>query len=68
MTTTQATKTIPADQLTAGMRFIPEGKKRPVEIEAIWHGISGKYEIAGSSSQGWSAHLIPLNGTAQVLA
>jgi hypothetical protein len=68
MTTTRATKTIPAEQLTPGMRFIPAGKKRPVEIERIWKGISGKYEIAGSSSQGWSAHLIPLNGTAQVVA
>jgi len=64
MTTTQ---NISAADLTIGTRFIPEGKKRAVEIFAIYKQ-AASYTLCATSPQGTSAHSIPFDGIAQVVA
>jgi hypothetical protein len=61
------TTSIPVDQLVVGMKFIPKGKKQPVEVFMLSEFYGPTIDVYGVSAHGTSAHILGRYDTVEVV-
>lgn len=61
------TVSIPVDELRAGMKFIPKGKKRPVEVFMLSEFHGPTIDVYAFSSHGNSAHILNRYDTVEII-